>query len=67
MIIAYLFAGVLGAVATAVVLLPYSWLLALLCAPFGGSGLMLVVALVVSVGVSLPKSKRESSPPTFVA
>jgi hypothetical protein len=66
MIIAYLFAGVLGAAATAVILLPYSWWLALLCAPFGGSGLMLVLALVVSVGVSLPTSKRES-PPTFVA
>jgi hypothetical protein len=67
MIIAYLFAGVLGALATSAILLPYSWLLALLCAPFGGSGLMLAVAVGVSVGVSLRTSRRDSSRPTLVA
>jgi hypothetical protein len=67
MIIAYLFAGVLGALATSVILSPYSWVLALLFVPIGASGLMLAVAVGVSVGVSLRTRKTESSRPTLIA
>jgi len=49
MVIVYLFASLLGATATIAFLAPYSWLLALLCAPLGGSAL----AICAAVGVLL--------------
>ena len=46
-IILYLFASLLGASATIAFLASSSWLLALLCAPFGGSALALMIAVAV--------------------
>jgi hypothetical protein len=47
MVIVYLFASLLGAFATVAVLASYSWLLAILCAPLGGSALALITASAV--------------------
>src|SRR5215208_4676084 len=49
MVIVYLFASLLGALGTVVALSSSSWLMALLCAPLGGSALTLIVAAVVAV------------------
>jgi len=54
-IIVYLFACLLGASATIAFLASSSWLLALLCAPFGGSAL----ALMIAVGVYALRTERE--------
>ena len=54
-IIIYLFASLLGASATTAFLASSSWLWALLCAPFGGSAL----ALMVAVGVYALRTERE--------
>jgi hypothetical protein len=56
-----IFAGALGALATFVVLLPYGWLVALLCAPFGGSALTLVVAVGIYTAVCARTTGRERS------
>ena len=45
MVFAFLFAALLGAVATVTALSSYGWLVALLCAPFGGSALASLIAL----------------------
>ena len=47
MVIGYIVASFVGAVATVVALSSYGWLIALLCAPFGGSALTLITAAVV--------------------
>jgi hypothetical protein len=47
MIIVYMFASVLGALTTVAALSPWGWLIALVSAPFGGSALTLIVAVVV--------------------
>jgi len=60
MIIAYMFASLLGAMATVAVLWPNGWLLAILCAPLGSSGL----TLVVTVGVALARMGKEAPAPT---
>lgn len=47
MTIVYLFASILGALATSVALWSLEWPVALLCAPLGGSALTLTVASLV--------------------
>jgi len=54
-IIVYLFASLLGASAMIAFLASSSWLWALLCAPFGGSAL----ALMIAVGVYALRTGRE--------
>ena len=54
MVIVYLFASLLGATATIAFIAPYSWLLALLCAPLGGSAL----AACAAVGIFLRTRPR---------
>ena len=49
MVLVYVFASLLGALTTVAALLPYGWLLALLCAPFGASALGLIVAIGIYV------------------
>ena len=67
MVIGYLFASLLGALGTLVVLSSYSWLMALLCAPLGASAFTLVVAAVVAMGVSVPPTQRAPSRPAPLA
>ena len=47
MIIVYIFASLLGALATLAAVSPFGWSIALWCAPVGGSTFTLVAALVV--------------------
>ena len=47
MVIIYLFASLLGALTTVVVLSSYGWLVALACAPLGGSVVAAVVAVLI--------------------
>jgi len=67
MVIVYLFASLLGALGTVVALSSSSWLMALLCAPLGGSALTLIVAAVVAVRVSVSETEREPSRPAPLA
>ena len=46
MIVVYILTSLVGALTTLVVLSSYGWLLALLCAPVGGSALVLIVITV---------------------
>jgi hypothetical protein len=55
MIIVYLLASLMGAFATATLLWAEGWLVALLCAPLGGSAL----ALLVAVGIAFLRTGRE--------
>lgn len=48
MIIVYMLASLLGASATAAALWPTGWLLAILCAPLGGSAFTLAIAFSVA-------------------
>jgi hypothetical protein len=48
MVIVYVFTSFLGALTAVALLSSYSWVVALLCAPLGGSAL----ALFVGVGIS---------------
>jgi hypothetical protein len=52
MIVVYLLASLLGAFATGAALWPVGWLLALACAPLGGSAL----AFLVAVGIALART-----------
>jgi hypothetical protein len=49
MVILYLFASILGALTTFIVLSSQGWLVALLCAYLGGSALALIIAIAVFV------------------
>lgn len=49
MIIVYMFASLVGASATVAALWPSGWLLALLCAPLGGSAVTLAFAASVAL------------------
>jgi hypothetical protein len=49
MIIIHLLASILGGLATVTALWSYGWFIALLCAPLGGSALVLIVASLVAV------------------
>ena len=44
MVIMYIFASLLGTLTTFTLLSSYGWMVALLCAPWGGSALALAVA-----------------------
>jgi hypothetical protein len=61
MLIVYLLASGLGALTTFVFLLPYGWVVALLCAPLGGSALTLILAVGVSVGIYVLTPRGEPS------
>ena len=67
MVIVYLSASLLGAIGTLVALSPYSWLIALLCAPLGASALTLIIAAGVAVGVSVSEFQRKPSRPAPLA
>jgi len=67
MVIVYVFSSLLGAFGALVALSSYSWVMALLCAPLGGSALTLIVAAVVATGVSVPTTKKEPSRSTPLA
>ena len=58
MVIVYLFASLLGTAATIAWLSSYSWLIALLCAPLGGSALTALAA----VGVALRPRQQPQTP-----
>ena len=47
MVIVYLFASLVGALTTFTLLSSHGWLVALLCAPLGGSALTLMIAVLV--------------------
>ena len=47
MVIMYIFASLLGALTTFTVLSSHGWLVALLCAPMGGSAFAVAVAVLV--------------------
>jgi hypothetical protein len=49
MVIVYLFASFLGTLTTFVVLSSYGWLIALLCAPLAGSGVVGIVAVMYAL------------------
>ena len=61
-IVLYLFASLLGALATIIPLASYSWLLAILYAPLGATALTLIVAVAAYV----LRGQREPSRTTFV-
>ena len=63
MVIVYLFATLLGAAATIAFFASSSWLLALLCAPIGGSALTLLIA----VSVNALTTEREPSRGTLAS
>lgn len=48
MLIVYAFASLLGALATVLLLSPFGWVVALVCAPMGGSAFTLIAALARS-------------------
>ena len=58
MLIVYVFVALAGALASVEVLWPYGWLVALLCAPLGGSTLALVVATRVAWTEAVPSQAR---------
>ena len=57
MVIIYVLASLLGALATFVMLSSYSWLIAPVCAPLVASA----VAMIVAVGVCMRTDEEESS------
>jgi hypothetical protein len=63
MVIVYVFASLLGASATIAFLASEGWLLALLCAPLGGSALTLLIA----VSVTALSAKGEPSRATLAS
>jgi len=63
MVLVYVFASLLGSLTTVVVLAPYGWLLALLCAPFGASAL----GLIVAIGIYGARTARSSWLPGVVS
>jgi hypothetical protein len=77
MIVVYILTALVGALTTLVALSSHGWLLALLCAPVGGSALTLVVIAVdllryharlaeraAQDGASSPQLARIASPPS---
>jgi uncharacterized iron-regulated membrane protein len=62
MIIVYVFASLLGGLTTLTALSSYGWMVALLCAPLGGSALGLGVAALVLWAERTPALDAPAAP-----